>query len=291
MQPVMRRSWSALWLLGLATLMFATIWPVMKLGLVDATPVWFAAGRAGCGAVASFALLAALSRLRLPGRRDLPIIASIGGLQLGLYFAMSLVALAHLPAGRSALLGYTTPLWIVPLAWPLLRERPRRADLLGLLAGTAGIAVLIGPVLLHRDLLLGHVLMLLASGTWALAILHTRSHRFALSPLELLPWQMLLAAVLLIALALWHEPHGGIGLSRDALLPLAYVGLIAGPVGTWASQTVANRLPASVTSVGFLVTPVLGLGLSNLLLGETFGLDLLLGSALILLGVGATLRR
>lgn len=282
---------SAVALLGLAILLFASVWPVMKVGLADSTPVWFAAGRAGLSALAGFLLVAAMGRLRVPGRKDWPIVLTIGGLQLGAYFGVCLIALEHLPAGRSALLGYTTPIWILPLAWPLLGERPRRRDVLGLAVGLAGIAVLVGPSMLDPALLAGHALMLIGSGMWAAAILHTRRHRWHLTPLELLPWQMGLATLLLIPFALWHEPQGGIGFTPMALLPLAYVGLLAGPVASWASLSAARALPASMTSLGFLLTPVLGVAISALWLGEAIGLDMLIGGALILAGVGVTLRR
>src|SRR5260221_997696 len=102
MEQVKERNSSALALLSLAVVLFATVWPAMKFALAQATPVWFAAGRAGLGALASLVLLAALGRLRCPARQDLPIILTIGGLQLALYFALCLLALAVLPAGRFA---------------------------------------------------------------------------------------------------------------------------------------------------------------------------------------------
>lgn len=284
-----RRSAPAL--LALAVVLFASVWPAMKFGLAESSPVWFAAGRAGLSALAGFALVTALGRLRLPDGRDWPIVLSIGGLQLGAYFGVCLIALEQLPAGRSALLGYTTPMWILPLAWPILGERPRRRDVFGLVVGLAGIGVLVGPSMLDPALLTGHALMLIGSGFWAVSILHTRGHRWHLTPLELLPWQMLVATLLLIPFALWREPQGGIALSPGALLPLAYVGLLAGPIASWASLSAARALPASMTSLGFLMTPVLGVAISALWLDEAIGPDMLIGGALILVGVGVTLRR
>jgi drug/metabolite transporter (DMT)-like permease len=45
-------------------------------------------------------------------------------------------------------------------------------------------------------------------------------------------------------------------------------------------------LPTVVSSVGFLTTPAISLVLANIFLGEPFNSDLLLGSALIVGGVG-----
>ena len=56
--------------------------------------------------------------------------------------------------------------------------------------------------------------------------------------------------------------------------------LYAGPLATgfafWASQTIARALPPTVTAMGMLLTPVIGLTASALFLGEAIGpLDLL----------------
>ena len=56
---------------------------------------------------------------------------------------------------------------------------------------------------------------------------------------------------------------------------LAYIGLIAGPFGTWCVMQATATLPAVVSSVGFLTTPAISLILANLLLGEPITADLL----------------
>ncbi|MCK6453745.1 MAG: DMT family transporter [Alphaproteobacteria bacterium] len=301
----MSQVWKAAGLLALAVLAAGSAWPVMKHGLADATPVWFAAGRAALSAVAAFVLLAALGRLRRPARADLPIILSIGGLQLCAFFTLTHLGLKLLPAGRSVVLAYTTTLWIVPLAGPLIGEWPRRRQLMGVLLGLCGVAVLLAPAAgsssgrdaRSAEALLGHVYLIGAALAWALAILHSRFHRWHLTPLQVMPWQMLFAFVLLLPLAFTIEPAGFIAPTARALLPLAYVGLFAGPVITWAATSAASLIPAVASSLGFLATPVVGVAISALWLGEPIGLDLVTGGALVLAGAsvatvaGRTARR
>jgi drug/metabolite transporter (DMT)-like permease len=274
-------------LLAAAVLAAGTAWPVIKFALAQATPVWFAASRAGLSALAAFALLAALGNLRLPSRGDLPIIASIGCLQLAAFFTFTHLGLNLLPAGRSAVLAYTTTLWVVPLAGPFLGEWPRGWQLAGVALGLGGVAVLLAPALgdvAGAGGIAGHLYLLAAALAWALAILHSRFHRWRLTPLQVLPWQMLLASCLLFPLAAAMEQAGGIAPVVSALLPLAYVGLVAGPVITWAATSASSLLPATAASLGFLATPVIGAALSTLWLGEALSLDFLLGGALVLAG-------
>ena len=278
----------ALLLLALAIVCFGTAWPVTKIGLEGATPIWFAAARAALGVLASFALLAALGRLHLPTRGDLPIVLSIGLLQLTCFFAFMNLGLRYVPAGRSVVLGYTTTLWLAPLAL-LSGERIGRWRLLGVLVGCGGVALLCNPLAIdwrNGAVLGGNACLLLAALAWALAIFHARRHVWRRSPLELLPWQFLLATVLLTLLALAFEPHGGISGARAPILALLYIGIVAGPIATWAATSVARVLPTLTTSLGFLGVPVLGMACSTLWLGEPLGLGLLGGAALILLGLG-----
>jgi len=96
----------------------------------------------------AFAFVGALGLLRWPTRRDWPIILSNGILQLALFFALGNLALRYIPAGRSAVLAYTTTLWLVPLE---ALAGGSRLDLwrgLGLVAGLSGVAVLLNPLAL-----------------------------------------------------------------------------------------------------------------------------------------------
>lgn len=274
--------------LALAVLGFATVWPVSKFALRDATPIWFAVSRAGLSTLASASLLLVLGRLRPPVRSDLPIVATIGVLQLAGFFALTNLALRYLPAGSAVVLVFTTTLWLVPLSL-IAGERigPRRA--LGALAGLMGIAVLCNPAALDwgdGGQVLGVACLLLAALSWALAIFHARHHRWQRSPLELLPWQMLLATVLLAGLALAVEPSGHIGVGLGTLGAVLYIGALAGPAATWAANMAARDLPMLANSLGLLGVPVLGIAISALWLGEPITPSLALGAVLILLGIG-----
>ncbi len=288
-RPRPHDSRSAFGLLAVAVVLFGSAWPVMKIGLSGATPLWFAAARIGLGAATAFLLLAALGRLKIPERRDLPIVATIAIFQLTLFHSFSQLGLRNLPAGRSAVLAYTTLLFLVPLAC-LTGERINRWSGAGCLLGVTGIAVLLAPQSIDwttDGAIAGHLWLLMAAASWALAIFHARRHAWHLGPLELLPWQLLLATFLAFPLAALFEPDGGIVAESGPLLCLAYLGILAGPTATWAATSVSRLLPTTVSSLGFLGVPVLGLTISALWLGEAIDGPLLLGAVLILCGVGA----
>jgi drug/metabolite transporter (DMT)-like permease len=282
-----RRQRRAILLIAVPVVLFGFGWPVNKIALEFATPLWFAAGRAILSAAMSFAIVLALGQWRRPAWQDLPIILSVGVLQLASFFALTNLGLYFLPAGRSIVLSSVTTLWLVPLAL-LVGERIPPLRWLGVAAGLAGILALANPWSLDWQapgIAFGHGTLLLAALCWAIAILHARRHVWRLTPLQVLPWQMLVATVLLVTIAALADPAGGIEWTLPAIGGLVYVGAVAGPLASWAAVTVARDLPSVVSSLGFLAIPALGLFLSTTLLGEPLTWSLGIGSTLIGTGV------
>jgi O-acetylserine/cysteine efflux transporter len=269
--------------------LLSSAWPLTKIALAaGATPLWFAEGRAVLSGLVALVLLLVLGRFRLPARADLPAVFAIGGLQLGLYFALAHEAVAWVPAGRTAILANTTTIWVVPLSLVFLRERIPAGRWVAAALGLAGVAVLINPLAIDwraGSVLIGHVFLLGAGLSWSIAIIVTRAVRLRSSMFALLPWCFLVGAVVLAPLVWWHAPHGTFGVSPVSWWALAYIGLVAGPLGTWCIMEATAKLPTLVSSVGFLTTPAISLILANIVLHEPFTPDLLMGSALIMAGV------
>ena len=272
-----------------SVVLLSSAWPLTKIALsAGSTPLWFAEGRAVLSGVTASVLLMVAGRFRVPTRRDWPAILAIGGLQLGLYFALAHAAVAWVPAGRTAILANTTTIWIVPLSLIFLREPIPLGRWIAAVLGLGGVLVLINPLAIDwtsHNVLIGHVFLLGAGLSWSIAIIVTRTAKPTLSMFELLPWCFLVGSLELVPVVWWHAPHGTLGTAPVSWWALAYIGLIAGPFGTWCVIEATAKLPAMVSSVGFLTTPAVSLILANIFLHEPFTADLLAGSALIMAGV------
>ncbi len=272
-----------------SVVLLSSAWPLTKIALAaGSTPLWFAEGRAVLSGLVASVLLLVLGRFRLPARADLPAVFAIGGLQLGLYFALAHEAVAWVPAGRTAILANTTTIWVVPLSLVFLRERIPAGRWVAAALGLAGVAVLINPMAIDwrtRNVLIGHLFLLGAGLSWSIAIIVTRAARLRSTMFALLPWCFMVGSVLLAPLVWWHAPYGTFGASPVSWWALAYIGLVAGPLGTWCIMEATAKLPTLVSSVGFLTTPAVSLILANIVLHEPFTADLLTGSALIMAGV------
>src|SRR5204862_5296268 len=134
-------------LLHLATVVVAwgLTWPVNKLVLAIAPPLWAVTFRSLIATVVLFALAWSVGRLSVPPRGDLPVLLSITLLHMVGFTVLTSYGLAVVPAGRSVVLAYTTPLWVTPGARLFLGEplTPRRT--IGVLVGLMGLATLFNP--------------------------------------------------------------------------------------------------------------------------------------------------
>ncbi|SDG08671.1 Uncharacterized membrane protein [Limimonas halophila] len=275
-------------LLAAVVLIWGANWPVMKVGLAYVEPFTFTALRMLLGAAALFGVLAATGRLAVPTRRDLPVLLSVGLFQMAGFLACVMFGLQTVDAGRSAILAYTTPLWVTPVAVAVLGERIGAWKGIGLGLGLAGVAAMFNPLGFAWDdpaVVRGNGLLMLAAFCWAVAILHVRAHSWDSSPLQLAPWQMCVAAPILTALALTFEGTGSITWAPEFLAVIAYNAPLATAFCFWGAVTVTRALPAISTSLGFLGVPVLGMLLAAVTLGETLTLTRVSGLVLIVAGM------
>lgn len=278
----------ALLLLGALILIWGANWPILKVGVRHIPPVWLGADRMILAGLVLAGVQAASGGLRLPARRHWPLLASIALLQIGVFNICMNLALLHVEAGRSAILAYTTPLWVAPGAVLLLREPLGRLGAAGVALGLAGVVALFNPVSFawhDPEVLFGNILLLLAALSWAVAILHVRACRDAPSPLVLAPWTLLVAAVPLTILALVREGPPPLVFDGYGWFVLAYNVFPATAFGIWAAITVQRAVPAVISSLSFLGVPVCGLLLSAWWLDEPLSVAKLVGLGLILCGV------
>jgi drug/metabolite transporter (DMT)-like permease len=276
----------ALRMLIVAILLFGGAWPITKAALADATPLWFGTSRAGLAGLVALLLLAIMGRLHLPRRRDWNSVLFIGLFQLGGFFVLTHLAVALIPAGRTAVLSNVVAYWLIPLSVLILGERVSAMRWAASGLSLLGALTLVGPWAVDwtdQHVLVGHLMLMAAALSWSIAIIASRRWPPRSPMLELLPWCFGLGTLVLMPLAILLEPHGGIGFSSWP--HMIFIGLIAAPIGTWCVIEASRLLPGAVASVWFLLVPAFGVVISALWLGEPIGWDVVIGGALIVVSV------
>jgi drug/metabolite transporter (DMT)-like permease len=271
-------------------LAWGLVWPVNKAILEALSPLWMAALRSAIATTALFAMSLATRRLVLPPRADWPVVVSIALLHMVGFVVLANFGLRLVPTGRSVVLAYTTPLWVTPGASLFLGERLTMRKTIGVVLGLVGLGALFNPLAFdwsNRAAVFGNVVLLGAAFLWAASILHIRGHRWRSTPFELVPWEALLATIILMLVA---------GASRSRVLPgaewstwLVLLLLFSSIPGTalayWAVAIASRSLPAVTTSLGLLGVPVVSIVTATFALGERVTPSLVIAIVLILGGV------
>jgi len=263
-------------------------WPINKVILRSLPPLWAVALRTALAAAVLVLVASFRGRLVPPPRGDMPVLLSITLLHIVGFSVLSTWGLMRVPAGRSVVLAYTTPLWVIPGAWLFLGERltPRRAA--GVVIGLAGLVTLFNPLALDwsdRAIVLGHLAIVAAAMLWALSILHIRGHRWISTPFELLPWETMLATVILVPLAMLGAGSLHAEWTPRLVLLVLYAGIPGSALAYWAVAMASRDLPAVTTSLGLLATPVVSVIAATMFLGEPLTPSLMVAIVLILGGV------
>ena len=268
---------------------YGGLWPVTRKAIETIPPFWFASMRMWVGVLILVVVLQFTGRLRLPTRHDLPLVLSIGILMLAFYTTLMHIALLYVEAGRAALLGYTTPLWVLPAAYFLFGEKPSRRKLIGMVVAMTGLIILFNPGAFDwtdGDVILGNALLLLCALLWSVTIIHIRSFRPVLTPIQLAPFQLMISATFIGVIALIFEPLPDFAWTGQEVGLFAYGATFGTALAMMSVTTCVRYLPTVVSTVGLLGAPVGALILSTLFLGEALTGDLAAGLVLIIGGIG-----
>ena len=262
--PAAKRS--ALAALASLSLIWGFNWIVMKSVLAFVGPLTFSAMRYVFGTAILFLVLA-LRRETLrptPWRDTLLIgLTQTTGFQILVQFA-----LVSGGAGKTALLAYTMPFWVIPLAWALLGDRPTARQWLWIGLAAAGLILVLEPW--RTQVSFVSALLALGGGVcWAISTVLSKRlfQRSTISPLRLTAWQMLYGTVFIVALALClHERTTQ--WSPQLIGALIYNGVLSSGLAWALWLFIVQRLPANVAGLASLITPLVGVLCAWVLLNE-----------------------
>jgi drug/metabolite transporter (DMT)-like permease len=269
--------------LTLLALIWGYNWVVMKVAMQYVGPMQFAALRGTFGAVLLFGLLLALDVPLKP--RHVVKTVFLGLFQTAGFVGLISWAINGGAAGKSSVLGYTMPFWVIVFGWPFLPDRLR-----GWQWPAAGL-VLVGLVLVLELWSstggLGSSLLALGAGiSWAISVIIFKGIpiRNRNELLSTTAWQMVWGMIPLIvaALAVHERPIEWNGYFIAALL---YNGVGGMAVATFLWLYILQRLPATISGLNALTVPIVGVVAAWIQLGERPSLSAGLGMIAILAGL------
>jgi drug/metabolite transporter (DMT)-like permease len=269
-------------------------YPLMKLAISDIPPLMFTACRLWGAVVVLGAVAFASGRAPLlPFPEERVDLAVVGLLQIGAMLGLTIIGLNRVPAGRTALLVYTMPLWAVPLGRLILGEKIHRRKLIGVVVGMVGIMYFFNPLVIdwnRKGTVVGCGLILSGSIAWAWGACLYRRKRWRSSVITQTSWQLLIASIPIAVLGFATENTSAIDPSLQLVAILVYNWVIATALAMWCWNRVLAVMIVSTAGQFLLFTPLVGFLLSVMFLGETAPKALLVSAFLILIGLWITVR-
>ena len=270
----------------------ATIWGfnfvVIDWGMHGVPPLLFAAVRF------TFVVLPAICFVRRPAA-PWHVVAAVGAfMSLGQFGFLYVSIAVGMPPGLAALVLQAQVVCTVVIAAGVLRERPTRAQALGVALGSIGL----GVVAVARG---GHVsaaalaLCLLAALSWGIGNVVSRASGVA-GGFGLTVWSAAVVPVPLLALSLVLDGPGAVGnalasFSWQAIASTAYTAGLASLLGYGIFNGLLHRNRSSAVVPWVLLAPVVAMASAWRLLGERPTGGELVGGLLLVIGVLVAMRR
>lgn len=204
----------------------------------------------------------------------------LGGLNIGVFFALLFVAAYRLPGGVAATVGAVQPLIVAGLATWVLKDRLSLKVVLAGITGAAGVALLV----LSSQARLDTVGVLAALGgavSMAAGVVLAKKWGKAEKPLTMTAWQLVAGALLLVPLMLIVEGQPP-ALTVTNLGGYLYLSILGTAVAYVLWFRGIQRLPVTAPSFLGLLSPVVAALLGWLVLGEQLSLLQGVGGLLVL---------
>ncbi len=272
----MRPTTRQLWVLVVLTLVWGLNWPVMKVGVsgmpgapLAFPPLTFRSLSMLCGLpVLGAALLWLKVPFRVPRRhwRELALLAL---LNMVVWHVVIIIGVQQLSSGRSAILGYTMPVFAALWGRWVWGDRLGARQWLGVAAAALGVVLLLaGEFARLSGAPLAVLAIVAAAIVWALGTHLLRRSTLELPLLTIVFWMTVCTTLVMVPLSLFFEHRAWRAPEPHVWGAVAYnaVGVFGFANAAWFY--LARTMPPVASSVSVMMIPVLGVFSGALLLGE-----------------------
>ena len=287
--PKPRHRRTDLALLGLS-LIWGVNFSVIKIALIEFEPLAFNALRFVLASLTLFVFLRLSGAVPFPARRHWGRVVSLGLLANVVYQLLFIYGVDRTLAGNAGLVLATTPVWTLVLASVSGSEHHGLLVWGGVLATLGGMVLVVlggdGGVGLGEGVLMGDLLLVLASITWAAYTVGTQDLTREYGALAVTSWTLWVGTIGLVGLgasSLWSTEWGVI--SRVGWLGVVYSGVLAIAVAYLIWNHGLEHIGGPRTAAFSNLVPVVALIAAALWLGENPRPTQIVGAIIIIAGV------
>lgn len=207
-----------------------------------------------------------------------------GFLQNAVYLGLFFVAMQTIEASLAAIIASAMPLMVALAAWAFMGDKLSSLGVLGLIAGLAGVALIMGARITAGVDIVGLAICFIGVLALSIATLTVRGASTGGNLLMVVGLQMLVGCVALtIATILFETPH--VTPSWPLAIAFAYTCLVPGLTATWIWFMLVGRIGATRAATFHFLNPFFGVTIAALLLGESLGPRDIVGVVVIAVGI------
>ncbi|WP_144554526.1 DMT family transporter [Bacillus sp. X1(2014)] len=261
-------------------LIWGASWPINKLAVPYSPPLLYAGLRALLGGIL-LTVIIWKTRKAINWRKNWQKYFIAAFFNTILFFGLQTAGLLYLPGGLFSVLVYFQPILLGLFAWLLLGEYLSPVQILGLLLGFVGIAVVSVDGLAVHISPIGVMLGLLTAVSWAFGVIYVKKVSREVDSFWMVALQCIIGGIFLLGIGSVFESWSAIEWNRFYISGLGFGATIGIPLAYILYYSLVNAGKASkVGSYTFLV-PIVAVLLGVIFLGETVTYPLIIGMLLV----------
>ena len=270
---------------GLAfAFMWSSAFTSARILVTNGPPLSISCLRFFIAGVVTIALAKAMGQSWHLTREQWKLTVLFGVCQNALYLGLNFVAMQTVEASLAAIIASSLPLMVAFAGWAIWRDKVSPLGMAGLIAGIAGVVLIMGTRLSAGVDPLGVALCSIGALALTFATLAVRGALSGGNLTMVVGLQMLVGSLALAGPAVAFETWE-VNWTPQVIAAFLYTVFVPGILATLLWFWLVNRIGTVRASTFHFLNPFLGVAVAALLLGEALGPLDVLGVAIITLGI------
>jgi drug/metabolite transporter (DMT)-like permease len=271
--------------MGLAfALMWSSAFTSARIIVADAPPLGSLALRFLIAGVIGVTIAKMLGQSWYLTREQWRATLVFGLCQNALYLGLNFVAMQTIEASLASIIASTMPLMVTMAGWIVFRDRLSALALAGLVAGVAGVVLIMGARISDGVDIFGAALCVIAAIALTIATLSMRGASTGGNLLMVVGLQMFVGAGILAVASASLETIS-VNWNWRLVAAFSYTVFVPGLLATWVWFSLVRHIGAVKAATFHFLNPFFGVAIAAMMLGETLGWLDLIGVAIITGGI------
>lgn len=279
----------AFFALALVCFFWGTTWLASKQGVSHMPALQMAGIRQLLGGTLYVSFFLFYKKMSLPRGREWNSVLILCLLNFVLSNGLSTWGVKFVSAGLGAIMGAIFPLWLVVIGLFSVGDKIPKKAIMGLLLGFSGVCLIFYEHMqdfLNPDFTFGIIISIIATWTWALGTLYTKSHAAGFNPYFSLGLQMLISGIITttgVTMAGQTIPINEI--PWQSWTAISFLVIFGSVVAFICYIYVLQNLPIEQASIYAYVNPIVAVFSGWLLFNESVTGFIIIGGLVTLAGV------